>query len=1058
MMTLSELLAILKERGVTLRVESGDLKVQAPKGALDAALVSTLKHHKPALIDALLGVQAAGDVAREAPVERKHQSRYPLALPQERLFLAQQLDPGGTVYNLPGAWRLDGPFDAEAMRAALEAFIDRHDLLRSRFDVAQGSPALVTEAGLRASILPDVDLSGDADPEAALQAALGAEANHAFDLTIAPPARFTVYRLGPEVHVLYVVTHAIIWDGWSFDLFLNDIATLYAAELATRTGSPAPAPLPELPIAYGDYAIWQRERVSTLRVSAQRDTWRQILAPPLPFLDLPTDRPRPALVGHRGERVYLRFPESTVAPIAALARAESTTVYTVLLAAWEAVLHRYSGATDVIVTTPVRGRERPELEPGIGIYTNTLFVRADLAGDPTFRELLARTRRASVLAMDNQDAPVDDVIGELSKHQDLSRSALFQAQFSYQNTNNRITMVGPCTCRFVPQDIFHVYADLNFWVKDAQGRLLGAVDYRSELYDQKTVERLIAHLEQLLIEVGQNPDRAISTLPLEEGGHPGPASTVGELGKRVDDATSRTAELAFETPDVIAIADEAGELTFADLETQVRARANDLLDRGVRPGHRVPVDLLRNASAIVESLAVLRLGAAIVPRRPSDPPALTEALCAAAAQLEGHPTGIAVVLFPRAIDARRGVSAGDATLVRTEALRWATSALGVHVGLEKAPRRVLSTSRSGLPLLVEALTALGRGATLDLCPDATLDDAWDLRDRLETHPPGVVLGDPQVLRAIVDEGALPEGARVALFGAPDAALVSVLPADATWIHGPAEAAYVLFAEPVHAWAQAGGPMGNTPLPWSNTPLVGARVSIMGALGVTPRGLPGTIAFTVPGSRLITTRTPARVVSGGAVAPRDGTWRRRNGKDVDEKQVSAALAEQPGVAAAYVGFAMAAVGDARLTAWVRGERSSPPVTTLREALARRLLPEAVPGAIVPLPSTESGTAAGGASTANPVAIDVRTLPNPFEGADRSAAELKTPAERLIAEIWSQLLGRPTLPATANFFESGGSSLLALRAVLELERRSGWRADPRLLFYQSLRDLAARVPAT
>jgi hypothetical protein len=252
-------------------------------------------------------------------------------------------------------------------------------------------------------------------------------------------------------------------------------------------------------------------------------------------------------------------------------------------------------------------------------------------------------------------------------------------------------------------------------------------------------------------------------------------------------------------------------------------------------------------------------------------------------------------------------------------------------------------------------------------------------------------------------------------------------------------------------------MGNSPLPWSNTPLVGARVSIVDALGVTPLGLPGTISLTVPGSRLIATHTPARVISGGAVAPRDGTWRRVHGIDIDERRVAEALEEQPGVAAAHVGFAMAAVGDARLTAWVRGERVLPPVTTLREALAQRFPPEAVPGAIVPLPSTESVTASGGTPATRNAGIDLRTLPNPFEGADRSAAELKTPAERLVAEIWSQLLGRATLPATANFFESGGSSLLALRAVLELERRTGWRADPRLLFYQSLRDLAARVPA-
>ena len=1016
------LLTELRARQVELRLDGDKLVVQAPKGAVDAPLAEAIRAQKPALM-ALLR-EAQGQRAQQEPIPRLGRDRARLALPQERLWLAQRLDPASAVYNLPGAWRLRGDpagqgVDPEVMRRTLAWFVERHDLLRSVFREEGGEARVIFEPG-RELVFAAVDVSGEADPERALHAFLDQEAARPFDLENEPAARFWLITVGPADHVVYVVTHAVIWDGWSFDLFLNDLSAGYQY-FAAATPDGAGPPVAPVPLRFGDYAEWQRARAETPAIKAQLDAWRQILRAPLPRLELPTDRPAAGLAGHRGARAYLRFPETVVSPLAALARAESTTLYVVLLTAWETLLYRYSGETDLIVTTPVRGRERPELEHGVGIYTNTLFFRTDLAAVATFREAIRRTKGSVLRAFENQDAPVDALLGELASSQDLGRSALFQAMFSYQNTNNRVTHVGPCSLAFVPQAIHAVYADVNFWVKDAHGKLLGAVDYRTELFDHGTVERLIGHLEAVLVEAGRDPDRSLESLPIRL-----PADETvlvgleGAAARRADDSLSHAAEYGFAHPDALALTGDGFSLTFRELEAAIAARAGRYLDAGVLPRRPVAVQVARTPDALVDVFAALRLGATAV-LGPSG-----GAGQYAAPQL---PTDAAL------IDLSAGSSLSpEPVTVTPAALRFATHAVSERLGL--GPRDVLLSGSRGVGLLVECMAALGRGATVVLPNAAVLSDSWELRDLVESRPITAVVGEYGLLRALADEGLLP--ARAVVRDGPFEGAI--------WLDGPRATAGVL-AEHVGAGL------------WR--PLRGAKIEIVDGRGErVPVGVRGAVRVTVPGEKPCVTEVRSRWRAEHLERLADAPGVVRNlGVAVHLEEVARVLRQQAGVRDAHVDVlpsgppperaamgrddAQSAPTERRLevTAWLVADDTAPGAAALRDALLRLLPAEAVPAVFVRVAQLRR---AGGE-------VDRRSLPNPLER-EGGGALPATDAEQALAEVWSGLLGRGGLRTCDNFFELGGTSLLALRAVVEVERRLGARSDPRLYFYQSLGELA------
>jgi amino acid adenylation domain-containing protein len=453
------------------------------------------------------GAEAA--LRRPAPplVPVPRQGRLPLSFAQQRLWFLAQLEPGSALYNVPIALALDGPLDAAALARSLDEIVRRHEVLRTRFPGVEGQPAQQIEPWVPAA-LPVVDLGG-LEPgrcrQEPMQAIARHEARRPFDLAAAPPLRRMLLRLGEREHVLLVTMHHIVSDAWSRAVFERELDRLYR--------SPA-SPLPELAVQYADYAAWQRGWLSGEVLAAELAHWRGRLAGAPPLLELPADRPRPPLPSHRGAVRRWSPPASLVRQLAAFARGAGATLFMALLAAFQAVLARWSGQEDVSVGTPIAGRNRLETEALIGCFVNTLVLRTDLGGDPCFAELLARVREAALDAYLHQDLAFEKLVEELAPERSLSHSPLFQVVFVLENVPRRERIPAGLHPGFLAAARGTAKFDLTLGLREHGGELEGGFEYATDLFDGATVARLCSHLEALLAGAAAGAAVPVAELPL----------------------------------------------------------------------------------------------------------------------------------------------------------------------------------------------------------------------------------------------------------------------------------------------------------------------------------------------------------------------------------------------------------------------------------------------------------------------------------------------------------------------------------------------------------------
>jgi hypothetical protein len=437
-----------------------------------------------------------------------------LSFAQERLWLFDQLQPGSAAYNSFLPVRLSGQLDEGALERVLVEIQCRHEVLRTRFVRTQDGPVQVLAPldGFASWRLPVVDLEGlpEARRLAELQLLIGAEARRPFDLEHGPLLRVTLLRLAPQEHALLLNMHHSVCDAWSLQIMTRELGALYRA-----FSSDLPSPLPELPIQYVDYAHWQRSWLRDEVLAAQLAWWTSHLGEAPPVLELPTDRPRPRLQSFRGAGQGFLLPPKPTAALVALGRRHGGTLFTTLLAAWQAVLSLHTGQTRISVGTPIAGRNRVEIEGLIGFFVNTLVLCGDCGGDPSVRELLGRVREVTLGAFDHQDLPFEKLAAALQTTRDTSRQALFQVMFALQNTGREgLDLPGlalsilPVTGEGVTQ------FDLVLSATEMDGGLAVSLSYSTDLFDRPTVARLVEHLRRLLMEMPGDPDRLLSALPL----------------------------------------------------------------------------------------------------------------------------------------------------------------------------------------------------------------------------------------------------------------------------------------------------------------------------------------------------------------------------------------------------------------------------------------------------------------------------------------------------------------------------------------------------------------
>ncbi|MEO7330263.1 MAG: amino acid adenylation domain-containing protein, partial [Minicystis sp.] len=434
----------------------------------------------------------------------------PLSSGQERLWFLDQLDPGDISYLVPVAMRFEGTLDRSALDRALQAIVDRHEALRTTFTAEAGKPAQIVHEHLDFHLLVrDLQALGDAEREAAVRREMSEEASQPFNLEKGPLIRGRLLLLGERDHALLLTMHHIVSDAWAQSILNREVAALYAAFSRGE-----PSPLPELPIQYPDYAVWQRKWLDDEVLSSQLSYWRKQLEGAPPAIDLPTDRLRPPVRTSRGERKNVLIPPALLEKLHELCRREGVTLFMMLLAALDVLLYRYTGQSDIVVGSPIAGRTRAETEELIGFFLNTLVLRVTLSDELTFEDLLRHVKEVCLGAYAHQDMPFERLVQELAPERDMSRSPLFQVILNLQNTPKEAAGVPGLKLRRLGVDAVSTKADLTLIMAEGPSGLTGMLAYSTDIFEGATIERLLQQLVTLLEGVVADPSRRLRDLPL----------------------------------------------------------------------------------------------------------------------------------------------------------------------------------------------------------------------------------------------------------------------------------------------------------------------------------------------------------------------------------------------------------------------------------------------------------------------------------------------------------------------------------------------------------------
>lgn len=833
-------------------------------------------------------VQAAEPLLRISARPRTGHDRFCLSHAQERLWFLDQMNPGNAFYNIPAAVPLRFAVNVAALERTLNEIVRRHESLRTTFEAPDGQPCqVVVPYAPRTLAVTDLR-EQPATGRAALADQLAAEeAGRLFDLERGPLFRSSLLRLADTEYLLLLTMHHIVADGWSIGILFDELSRLYAAYTMGMA-----SPLPALPLQYADYAEWQRDWLQGQALQRQLDHWRVKLAD-LPPLQLPADRPRPAVQSYRGAYLHYEMSPRLTEAVKALAAAHGATPFMALLAAFNALLARYTSEDDIAVGTYIANRNHREIEGLIGFFINTLVMRTDVAGDPTCRELMRRVQGVCLDAYAHQDVPFAKLVHEVQPDRDLARNPLFQVVFHLFNAPNAVPQAGaPGQAAAPARPRRSAIFDLVFELSEENGRFVGGVEYSTDLFDGTSIERMLRHFTLLVEGFVEQPDRPASRLPLLDATQWRqilPWTTRAQPGLLRAGVPELFDGQAQATPQAPAFICGAQTLCYADLRARADALAARLAAAGAGPETLVAVALDRSLDAAVALLAAFKCGAAYLPldvaypaerlrfmlddaaarivvtradwRAPYARPGL-QVLCidddadaanpehtaAAGAAPPFDPDRLAYVLYTSGSTGQpKGVANTHRQLMNRLEWMWRTYpwARG-EVGCQK-------TALNFIDSLWELLGGLLRGVPTLILPDAALGEPAMLVDDLARHGVTRIWLVPSLLRVLLDaqpdlaarapalrfwvaSGEVLPADLYALFRqrCPDAKLYNLYGTsevwDATW-YDPAEGADTAWRVPI------GRPIANVECLVLDRHLQPVPVGVPGELMVGGAGLP-----------------------------------------------------------------------------------------------------------------------------------------------------------------------------------------------------------------------------
>jgi amino acid adenylation domain-containing protein len=1101
----TDLLKRLRSLDVSIRLETGRLQVRAPQNVLTPDIREELAARKPEIL-AFLTDSPESDVGTDAfdlqPLKRIPREKA-LSFGQQRLWYLDQLEPGSTVYNVSVCQRLEGRLDRGALERSLREIIRRHESLRTAIRVVDGVPEThpmpcgdwkLSYLDLRPRA-DDASSNNNEDSQSAVSTILDSELHKPFDLVAGNLIRATLIRTADLESTLILVIHHIAVDGWSLGVMGGELAVLYSA---FRTGRPSQ--LPELPMQYSDYSAWQREWLESGVLAAELPYWKEHLQGATQ-VQLPSDRPRPPISTFRGKRFRHRLSGELVAAVRGLARTEEATLYMALLSTFYILLHRYTGQTDLTVGGAVAGRYRPEFENLIGVLINSLPFRTSLADDPTVRELLGRVKETTLGGLSHQHVPFDQLVAALQPPRDLNRAPFFELMFNLQNVPKRPFDLPDLEIHPVEIDQGTSRFDLTVEAYETEGSIQLDLEYSTDLYDEATIRKYAVHFERLLTEMTLDPDQRISALRMLSDAEISGISSIGE-GRSLDYRQDRVGDWietqCAATPNAIAVVCEGRQLAYRELSSRSNRLARRLVELGVTRGSLVGVCLDRSEEMIVAVLAIWKAGAAYVPLDPQFPAdrlnfmAEDSAISLLVTEEKQRGTlrlGLGVRTL--VIDSESAhTSEQDSQAISSGSAAGDLAYVLYTSGSTGKPKGVQITHRALTNFLASMLQEPGLTAGDCLLSVTTL--SFDIAG-LEMYLP-LVAGARMV---IATREAASDGGRLArLIAGSGATVMQATPAtwrlllEAGWtgqaglkiICGgealPQDLAKRLLATGAELW-NAYGPTETTI--WSTLqrvtsseqaasigrPIANTRILLLDEhRQLVPRGAIGELCIGgdglargylnraeltrerfidhpfAAGERLYRTGDLARWLPGETIEflGRMDQQVKIRGWRIELEEIEAVLESIPQIRQAVVVVRDFGAGDQRLVAYVSlsGTDEFEPLA-IRQHLAASLPNYMVPAHLVALPSIPL--------TANGK-VDRRALASRDDVVQQVSRFVapRTEVERVMAGIWSEVLGVAEVGVFDNFFELGGHSLSATRLIARLRSAFQTEMPLRYLFIE------------
>ncbi len=619
-MKIQEFLSYLCSRDIKLWIENGRLRCSAPKEALTPELKAELAARKAEIFDFISQANQALKTCSEPIQPGLRQGNIPLSFSQQRLWFLNQLEPNSSAYNIPAAVKITGKLNITALSESIREIIRRHEVLRTTFTVVDGEPVQVIGEAENFT-LPVVDLQ-TLPPEQKRQQVLdlaAKEAQKPFDLEKGPLIRGKLFRLSETKHVVLLTVHHIISDGWSTGILIKELTALYTAFCQGQ-----PSLLPELPLQYADFAIWERKRLQGEVLQNLLDYWKQRLGGSLPILELPSDRPRPAISSQpKGAAQIFQISPELTQKLLAFSQQEKVTLFMTLLAAFKVLLYRYTHQEDIIVGTPIANRNRSETEGLIGFFVNTLVLRTNLANNPSFREFLQQVREVTLGAYAHQDLPFEKLVEELQPGRNLSHNPLFQVMFVLQNASTEVLCLPELTIEPLKIQKKTTNFDLTLSISETQTSLKGDLEYNADIFNDDRITRMLGHFQVLLEAIVTNPQQRLSELPLLTANEE--QQLLVEWNKtQLEYPQNQCMHQLFaaqvqKTPEAVAVVYENKFLTYKQLNAKANQLARYLQKQGVKPEELVGICVERSLEMAIGVLGILKAGGAYIPLDPSYP-------------------------------------------------------------------------------------------------------------------------------------------------------------------------------------------------------------------------------------------------------------------------------------------------------------------------------------------------------------------------------------------------------------------------------------------------------